>query len=185
VTGGWAEDRGITVRRIDRQLFDDIRIADGDPRLAMSGLDKVAPRSLLAGIGFEAIIDAGLGRTAKDFDRYRVSVFDQVRRIDSHFFGVMDPAREPQVPDTPAYHQLQSEIGRCGAAEISNASIAVPYVSAVAGAVAIARAIALCSGKPCSPGDAQRLSAAERRAVAAPRRFEARGIGHAGRPRAL
>jgi hypothetical protein len=185
VTEGWVDNRGFTVRRIDRQLLDDIRIAEGDPHLAISGLDKVAPRSLLAKVGFEAIIDAGLGRTARDFDRYRVSVFDRLHRIDAHFLGVTDPVCEPDAPDTPAYRELEPEIGRCGAADISNASVAVPYVSAVAAAVAISRAIALCSGRPCCPGETQRLSAAERRTVAAPRQFESRGIGHAGHPRAL
>lgn len=179
----WGVSRGFKVRRIDRALRDDLRVADDEPRLALSGLDKVAPRRLLASTGFDAIVDVGLGRTANDFDRYRVSVFDQTRRIDTHFAGLADPVSKPEVPDLPAYVQLQSQIGRCGAAEIGNASVAVPYVSAVAAAVAISRAIAICSNAPCSPGETQRLSAVKRRTVTEPNRFETRGVGHAGRPR--
>ncbi|RUY22837.1 hypothetical protein EN979_30800 [Mesorhizobium sp. M7A.F.Ca.US.001.04.2.1] len=178
----WAEARGFKVRRVDRALRADLQVAEDEPRLAFSGLDKVAPRRLLAGVGFEAIIDVGLGRTATDFDRYRVSVFDRSRMIDTHFAGLTDAVANPDVLDLPAYAELQAQIGRCGAAEISNASVAVPYVSAVAAAVAISRAIAICSGVPCSPGETQRLSAVKRRAAAEPNRFETPGVGHAGQP---
>ena len=181
----WAEARGFRVSRIDRALRADLRIADGEPRLALSGLDKVAPRRLLAATGFDAIIDVGLGRSAVDFDRYRVNVFDAYRRIDTHFDGVADPIPKPAAPNTPAYAGLEAEIGRCGAAEVGNASVAVPYVSAIAAAVAVARAIAICSGQACSPGDVQKLSATERRAVAEPYLPQTSGIGHSGRPRTL
>lgn len=178
----WAEARGFKVRRIDRALSADLRVAEGEPRLALSGLDKVAPRRLLDHAGFEAILDVGLGRTANDFDRYRVNVFDEHRRIGTHFAGVGERIPNADAPDVPAYAQIQSEIGRCGAAAIGNASIAVPFVSAIAAAVAISRAIAICSGAPCSPGEVQRLSASQRRPVAEPHEFDVRGVGHAGRP---
>ncbi|MBX3565592.1 MAG: hypothetical protein KF730_13565 [Sphingomonas sp.] len=177
----WAEARGFRVARIDRALRTDLRRANDEPHLVLSGLDKIAPRRLLADVGFDTIIDVGLGRTARDFDRYRVNVFDKTRTIDAHFDGVVDPAPRPAAPDLPAYAKLEAEIGRCGAAEIGNASVAVPYVSAIAAAVATARAIAICSGQPCSPGEVQKVSASERRAAAASCPIEAPGVGHAGR----
>jgi len=178
----WIEVRGFRIARVDRALRADLRMADDEPRLALSGLDKVAPRRLLVDTGFEAIIDVGLGRTSADFDRYRVNVFDAHRRIDTHFNGVADPIPKPAAPILPAYAGLEAEIGPCGAAEIGNASVAVPYVSAVAAAAAVARAIAICSGQTCSPGEVQKLSATERRAVADPYLPQTRGIGHSGRP---
>lgn len=179
----WAEARGFAVRRVDRPLQAHLTLADNEPRLALCGFDKVAPRRLLADAGFEAVVDVGLGRTATDFDRYRINVFDKERRIDAHFAGVADTAPKESAPDLPAYEQLQSEIGRCGAAEIGNASVAVPYVSAVAGAAAVARVIAITSGQTCSPGEAQRISAQARRPIAEPRKIETRGVGHAGNPK--
>ena len=178
----WIEARGFRIARVDRALRADLRVAEDEPRLALSGLDKVAPRRLLVDTGFEAIIDVGLGRTSTDFDRYRVNVFDAHRRIDTHFDGVADPIPKPAAPDLPAYARLEAQIGRCGAAEIGNASVAVPYVSAIAAAAAVARAIAICSGQACSPGEVQKLSATERRAVAEPYLPQTRGIGHSGRP---
>jgi hypothetical protein len=178
----WIEARGFRIARVDRALRADLRVAEDEPRLALSGLDKVAPRRLLVDTGFEAIIDVGLGRTATNFDRYRVNVFDAHRRIDTHFDGVADPISKPAAPNLPAYASLEAQIGRCGAAEIGNANVAVPYVSAIAAAAAVARAIAICSGQACSPGEVQKLSATERRAVAEPYLPQTHGIGHSGRP---
>ena len=72
----WASAKGFDTRRIDRRLSARDRLEDDDPRLALSGVDKVEARRLMAKVGFDCIVDAGLGRTASDFDRYRVTVFD-------------------------------------------------------------------------------------------------------------
>lgn len=181
----WADKRGFTVRRIDRPLLAGQQLAAGEPRLCLSGLDKIAARRLLVDVGFDAVVDAGLGRTAQDFDKYRVNVFDAAHRIDDHFAEMEDVAKSPHVPDGEAYRQLEADIGRCGAAEIGHASIAVPYVSAIAGATAIARVLALCSGLACVGSEVHRVSLQKRRSVMLPDVFETRGIGHSGQPRKL
>ena len=84
--------------------------------------DKIEVRTLMADIGFDCIVDAGLGRTAADFDRYRVSVFDRTHPIDKHFAGVRDKAIEEDIPNGNAYRLLEAEVGHCGTAEIAGAS---------------------------------------------------------------
>jgi len=90
----WAEAKGFDVKRIDRRLKQDDRIDDDDPRVALSGMDKIAARKLMAKTGFDCIIDAGLGRTARDFNRFRVSVFDRKRSVENHFAGLTDAKPE-------------------------------------------------------------------------------------------
>lgn len=177
----WAEAKGFDVRRIDRRLSANDRLDDEDPRVALSGVDKIAARTLMTGTGFDCIVDAGLGRTAKDFDRYRVSVFDRTRSIESHFAGMTDEKPGVPLPSGETYRQLEKEIGTCGAAEIFGASVAAPYVSVVAAAVAVSRLIALASGCECSSSEVGRISASTRR-VAPSVAFETRGMRHAGRP---
>ena len=145
----WALDKGFDVRRIDRRLLASDRLDNNDPRLALSGVDKFEARKLMADVGFDCIVDAGLGRTSSDFDRYRVTVFDRIRRIDRHFAGQNDQPSGVAIPDGEAYQRLEAEIGRCGTAEVGGASVAVPYVSALAAAVAISRVIAVASGCEC------------------------------------
>jgi hypothetical protein len=177
----WAEDRGFDVRRVDRRLTALDRHAIGEPLLALCGLDKIESRRSLAPFGFAAIVDAGLGRTADDFDKFAIRVFDQHRPIDRYFANQTD-AKPNERLEGAAYEQLEKEIGRCGVAEIGGASVAAPYVSAVAAAVAISRAVALASGCPCVPAEVRRVSSASTRRSLAPLSFQTRGIGHAGRP---
>ncbi len=169
----WAEERGFDPRRVDRRLGPLDRRIDGEPLLAISALDNFEARRNLAAIGFASIVDAGLGRTIDDFDKFAVRVFDQSRPIDRYF--AKQPDAKPSVRlHEAAYERLEQEIGRCGAAEIRGASVAAPYVNAVAATMALSRAIALASGCPCLPVDVRRISSRSQRRT--------RGIGHAGRP---
>jgi hypothetical protein len=139
----------------------------------------------MAKVGFECIVDAGLGRTASDFDRYRITVFDAGHSIQKHFAGVKDPPTAAPIPDEEAYRELEVRIGRCGTAEIAGASVAVPYVSAVTAAIAVARLIALVSGCAVARADVARVGAIRGRRTTAPATIQLRGSMHAGRPVSL
>ncbi len=178
----WGEAKGFDVRRIDRRLVAGDRLEDDDPRVALSGVDKVEARKLMAGVGFDCIVDAGLGRTAADFDRYRVSVFDRTRPIDKHFAEARDGMVEEGMLNQNAYRVLEAEVGRCGTAEVAGASVAAPYVSALAAATAVSRLIAIVSGCECPPAEVKQISSLKAR-TAAPVRTEARGMRHAGKPK--
>ena len=179
----WALAKGFDVRRIDRHLVATDRLQDDEPRVALSGVDKVDARKRMANVGFDCIVDAGLGRTAQEFDRYRVTVFDASRPIDKHFVGQSDATHERPLPREEAYRQLEAEIGRCGTAEVVGASVAACYVSALAAAVAISRLIAITSGCACPSNEVGRLSSLSARRIAPMATFSARGSRHAGRPK--
>ena len=178
----WASAKGFDSRRIDRHLSARDRLEDDDPRLALSGVDSFEARRLMAKVGFDCIVDAGLGRTASDFDRYRVTVFDRARSIDKHFAGEEDTAVGQDRPTGDAYRRLEAEIGPCGTAEIGGASVAAPYVSALAAAVAISRVIAVTSGCKYPTNEVGILSLIADRKLAQLTAVEGRGIGHAGKP---
>ena len=178
----WASAKGFDARRIDRRLSSRDRLEDDDPRFALSGVDKVEARRLMAEVGFDCIVDAGLGRTAHDFDRYRVTVFDRARPIDRHFAGQNDAPVAQGVPEGDAYRRLEQQIGPCGAAEIGGASVAAPYVSALAAAIAVSRVTAVTSGCECPINEVGKLSLIADRRVAQPIAIRGRGLGHAGKP---
>jgi hypothetical protein len=179
----WALAKRFDVKRIDRHLAATDRLDDDEPRIALSGVDKVDARKRMATVGFDCIVDAGLGRTAEEFDRYRVTVFDASRPIDRHFAGQSDATHERPLPREKAYRQLEAEIGRCGTAEVAGASVAACYVSALAAAVAISRLIAITSGCECASNEVGRVSALAARRIAPMTTFCARGSRHAGRPK--
>lgn len=179
----WATARGFDVRRLDRRLLAGDRLDDDDPRIALSGVDKIAARRLMATVGFDCIVDSGLGRSAINFDRYRVTVFDHNRSIDEHFADQQDATAQEGVPEEEAYQRLEAEIGRCGTAEIAGASVAAPYVSAVAAAVAVSRLIAVASDCECPSNEVGTISKLNSRRLGPAVRIQARGVQHAGRPR--
>jgi hypothetical protein len=183
VCEGWAAAKGFDVRRLDRCLLAGDRLEDDDPRVALSGVDKIESRKLMEAVGFHCIVDAGLGRTPADFDRYRVTVFDHTRPIHKHFAGQTDKPMNDAILDDAAYQRLEAELGRRGAAEVAGASVAVPYVSAIASVVAVSRLIAVSSGCECPPNEVGRISNLNARRLAPAAKIKARGVRHAGRPK--
>lgn len=179
----WASAKGFDIRRIDRHLLAADRLEADDPRVALSGVDKIEARKRMASVGFDCIVDAGLGRTADEFDRYRVTVFDRAKPIDKHFSGQKDTPPVDATPCGEVYQRLEAEIGRCGTAKIAGASVAAAYVSAVAAAVAVSRLIALTSGCECPSNEVGKISSLSARKIAPMVKYDARGSRHAGRPK--
>ena len=178
----WIEKRNFLVRRVDRRIQATDRLLPTDPRVAFCGFDKIGSRKLLAETGFDAIVDAGLGRSASDFDRYRVTVFDKARRIDDHFIGLNDEPARGHGPLPDAYRDLEKAVGACGMAEYAGASVAAPYVSTLAATTAITRLIALSSGLEHPVNTVGWASTGDRVRYGPSSRTLARGIGHSGHP---
>jgi hypothetical protein len=147
----WAEARGFTVRRIDRKLDEHLRRTDSEPGIALAGLDKIAARRLLGIPEFEFVIDAGLGASVRDYSQVRVNVFDKFSDPAVHFQGQEDrsAAAAAELLALPAYKSLAEagNDGGCGAALLAGKSVAVPFVSQVAAALAVAQSIRIASGQ--------------------------------------
>jgi hypothetical protein len=148
----WVVARGFRARRLDRRLDDTLRRTDHEPAIALAGLDRMPARRLLGLPSFDYIIDAGLGATATEYQKFRINVFDSIENPARHFEGVEDQIsqRVATLLQLPAYQDLaRSHIkGPCGAAMLAEHSVAVPFVSAFVGALAITQAIRIASGQP-------------------------------------
>jgi hypothetical protein len=146
----WATARGFQVRRIDRRLDEHLIRSEQDPGIAIAGLDRMPPRRQIGRCGFEYIIDAGLGATASEYCKIRLNVFNAHENPDDHFKDVEDRTAHiaQGLMQLPAYQRLamSRDDGGCGAATLAEASVAVPFVSAVAGALAITQAIRISCG---------------------------------------
>ena len=147
----WALRRKFKARRIDRRLDKHQRKTDLEPSIALAGLDRIAARRLLGYPGFDYVIDTGLGATAEDYQNIRMNVFNADYKPDVHFSGVEDKTEQTvkKLMELEAYKELARAQGDggCGAAMLAEKSVAVPFVSAVVGALAIAQAIRIASGE--------------------------------------
>lgn len=156
----WAMQRGFRVRRIDRRLDENLFRTPAEPGIALAGLDRMPARRLLGGRGFEYVIDAGLGATVTDYRKFRLNVFDSSTNPSNHFADVEDETEQVihSLMQLPAYKKLAEGRGDggCGAAMLAGSSVAVPFVSAFVGALAITQAIRISSGEAphvCVTGD--------------------------------
>ena len=147
----WAERRGFRARRVDRRLDEYLRRSDREPALALAGLDRMAPRRLLGRPGFEYVVEAGLGSTAADYQKFRINVFDRMSDPAVHFAGIEDETGGvvKELMEVPAYQELalRDGDGGCGAAMLAERSVAVPFVSAFVGALALTQAIRISCGE--------------------------------------
>ena len=162
-----------------------LRGTDAKPVEVVAVLGGEAPAEIMTATmldEFEDIVRASLAVKSDTSDRFRVTVSDKNHRPEHHFKDMVDAVRVQVVPAGEAYQTLEKEIGTCGTVEIAGASAAAPFVSALAAAIAVARAIAIASGCEVIRSEVGRaLDAAQHRRTPA---FApcARGIGHGGRP---
>lgn len=147
----WLEAAGWTADIIERRHHGDIPVTVNDPPYLLCGLDRLEPRLVMARHGFEFMIDAGLGHGPSDFEGIQIrTVFrgQPVEDLWSEPASMDGDDPRAKILAKEAYAELEKKIGQCGIVSFAEASTAVPFVGAAAGALVIAEAIRLASLKP-------------------------------------
>lgn len=140
----WAEARGFETSIVERDFASNFKIDRREPSVALIGVDNALARQAVEDVGFERVIEAGLGRGPEDF-----------LGIDLHTFPASRPAREvwPQTGagdadiTLPAYRAMLERSGdRCGTVRLAGRSIGAPFVGSAAAALAVSELVRLCIG---------------------------------------
>ena len=144
----WAERRGFRTAIVERRFAADFMLSPREPVVALIGVDNALTRQAVEDVGFERVIEAGLGRGPQDF-----------LGLDLHTFPAAKPARqiwceaaaaEPDLAQ-PAYRAMLAQTGdRCGTIRLAGRSIGAPFVAAVAATLVIAELIQACYGRSTS-----------------------------------
>jgi hypothetical protein len=141
----WAERRGFD-SFIQERLFDTTFTRQAsEPAIALCGLDNAAGRRALDRVGFDLVVEAGLGRGHRDFRTMRLHTLPN-RRAASEIWKV--PAKPESVEDRPAYARLMAEgsLDRCGMTLLAGKAVGAPFVGAVAGALVISEVLRVLHG---------------------------------------
>ena len=147
VTADWLEFAGWKTRLVERRHYGDLRLAPPESGLALCGLDNPEARQLIAASGFDWIIDAGVGHGAGDFERLQIKVIMNGQAQD--FWSSADSTKNIEaLLQMPAYSAYDSTPGVCGAFPLAAASVAVPFVGAFVGALALATAARIACLEP-------------------------------------
>ena len=142
----WAEARGFKTSIIERTFAADFRIQARDPAVALIGVDNGLARQAVEEVGFERVIEAGLGRGPQDFLGFDVHTFPASKLAREVWQG--GASSEINI-DHPAYAALLSASkDRCGTLRLAGRSIGAPFVGATAAALVIGELLRLGVGGP-------------------------------------
>jgi hypothetical protein len=129
---------------IERNFATDFRVNAREPAAALIGVDNALARQSIEEVGFERVIEAGLGRGPRDF-----------LGIDLHTFPASKPSREvwreivtSEVDIAPPAYRalLERSKDRCGTVRLAGRSIGAPFVGAAAASLVIAELARLILG---------------------------------------
>jgi len=143
----WCERRGFSTS-IQERLFDaDFKRQPDEPAIAFCGLDNASGRRALDQVGFDMVVEAGLGRGHRDFRTMRLHTLPGPRPTaemwKAHLQG-------ETVEDRPAYAKLMEDgvLDRCGMTLLAGKAVGAPFVGAVAATLALSEVLRQLHGGP-------------------------------------
>jgi hypothetical protein len=143
----WAERRGFTTI-IQERLFDaNFTRQPDEPSLALCGLDNGLGRRALDRVGFDFIVEAGLGRGHRDFRTIRLHTLPAPKPAAELWKA--EEARE-NVEERLAYQKMLKDgnLDRCGITLLAGKAVGAPFVGAIASCLALAEVLRLVHGGP-------------------------------------
>jgi hypothetical protein len=141
----WAERRGFSTSLQERIFTSDFRRQADEPAVALCGLDNVAGRRALDQVGFDLIVEAGLGRGHRDFRTLRLHALPG-RRAAADIWKTTGEGEK--VDNQPAYSKLMAEgvLDRCGMTLLAGKAVGAPFVGSVAATLALAEVLRMLHG---------------------------------------
>jgi hypothetical protein len=139
----WLEQRGFCTRLIERAFDGTQQRTKDEPRIALCGFDNPESRQVLEDVGFELVVDAGLGASLDHFDRIVLRTFPEAtqkaRDIYQKTVAHM-PAMKPEL--------FGEDDDECGIVlqEIAGKAISSSFTGASAGALVVAEVLRAMHG---------------------------------------
>jgi hypothetical protein len=144
----WAERRGFTTS-IHERIFDgNFRRQPDEPTIALCGIDNAVGRNALDKVGFDLVVEAGLGRGHRDFRTMRLHTLPSGRPAAALWRGRAES--EEDVSGREAYQSLMrvGSLDRCGVTLLAGKAVGAPFVGAAAATLALADVLRLLHGGP-------------------------------------
>lgn len=144
----WAARRGFAAA-IHERLFDSsFSRQQSEPAVAMCGLDNAVGRLALDKVGFDFVVEAGLGRGHRDFRTMRLHTLPGTRSA-VDVWRTTSGGGEP-VDDRAAYRKMldEGELDRCGVTLLAGKAVGAPFVGATAACLALSEVLRLLHAGP-------------------------------------
>lgn len=143
----WAESRGFVTTIVERQFDSEFQRQTLEPSIALCGVDNEVARLALDKVGFELVIEAGLGRTSNDFRRMRIHTLPSSRKS-SEIWRIAETRIESSLSN--GYKGLLEShlLDRCGVTMLAGKAVGAPFVGAVAACIVLSEVLRLLHGGP-------------------------------------
>ena len=144
----WCEQRGFRTNVLERRFSQNIHI-DNEPQVALCGVDNALARSYLEEVGFERIIEAGLGKGIQEYLSFQIHTFPASRKASQLWSSMTEKASSTDaLIQKPAYQALALEgYERCGLTELAGRSVGASFVGAVTSTIVIAELFRIVLGR--------------------------------------
>jgi hypothetical protein len=141
----WAERRGFATSICERLFDGSFRRHPDEPALALCGLDNAEGRRALDQVGFDFVVEAGLGRGHRDFRAVRLHTLPASRAAGEIW---LRQDQGENVEERAAYARMLKEgtLDRCGVTLLAGKAVGAPFVGAVAATLAISEVLRLLHG---------------------------------------
>ncbi|HWE20134.1 MAG TPA: hypothetical protein VG758_23640 [Hyphomicrobiaceae bacterium] len=145
VTAAWAERRGFDTAITERLFDETCRLHRNEPPIALCGLDNAAGRRALDQVGFEFVVEAGLGRGHQDFRSLLIHTLPG--ETPASTLWKEGEANQAAV-DAAAYRKMLDEgsLDRCGVTLLAGKAVGAPFVGAVAATLVLGEVLRLLHG---------------------------------------
>jgi len=147
VMAAWAEQRGFATVIYERLFDASFRRQSEEPAVALCGIDNALGRRALDQVGFDFVVEAGLGRGHRDFRSIRVHTLPGARPA-TDIWKIAD--EEEDVCDRSAYQKMLSDgdLDQCGITVLAGKAVGAPFVGAVAACLVISEVLRLLHDGP-------------------------------------
>lgn len=144
----WAEKRGFRTTIVERLFAKNFRLSDQEPRVALSGVDNSVARSMLEDVGFDRIVEAGLGKGIDEYLAFQLHSFPGSRRAHQIWDGRgQAESSTPTLLERPAYRALAtSGVDDCGLTLLAGRTVGASFVGLTTSALVIAELARMAMG---------------------------------------
>ena len=143
----WCEERGFHTSIVERRFSAGFQVAEDEPRVALCGVDNALARADLEDVGFERVIEAGLGAGTQEYLAFQIHAFPARRTAKCRWGANMNQLNRDTVADKPAYRALAHDgIDDCGIITLAGRTVGASFVGAVTSAVVVAELMRMVVG---------------------------------------
>lgn len=146
VTAAWAEQLGFETALTERLFDETCRRHRDEPAIALCGLDNAVGRRALDQVGFDFVVEAGLGRGHQDFRSLLIHTLPG--EIPASALWTEEGETAQTAADAAAYRKMLDEgsLDRCGVTLLAGKAVGAPFVGAVAATIVLSEVLRLLHG---------------------------------------